>query len=176
MQQAQLVTAPSPEPALDNGVGRPTKESVARRDSATPRTRNSILMSINPFSLFGLVAALDSRNIQAHLTDSVEDCAVCATVISPRICPAGRAAEITHATRRPVTAIEIVDQLGATWSIGAGRSRGAETIRGDSACRNARIHDRSSVGFSWCPVVGCGHEQSVLTDENRREAGVCDAV
>ncbi|MCC3328774.1 hypothetical protein [Nocardia abscessus] len=63
MQQAQLVTAPSPEPALDNGVGRPTKKSVARRDSATPRTRNSILMSINPFSLFGLVAALDSRNI-----------------------------------------------------------------------------------------------------------------
>ncbi|MBF6473687.1 hypothetical protein ACW9HR_02410 [Nocardia gipuzkoensis] len=76
-------------------------------------------MSINSFSLFGLVAALDSRNIQAHLTGSVEDCAVCATVFSPGTCPAGRAAEITHPTQRPVTAIEIVDQLGATWSIGA---------------------------------------------------------
>ncbi|MBF6340349.1 hypothetical protein IU450_31315 [Nocardia abscessus] len=66
-----------------------------------------------------MVAALDGRNIQAHLTDSVEDCTVCATVFSLRTCPAGRAAEITHATRRPVTAIEMVDQLGATWSIGA---------------------------------------------------------
>ncbi|MBF6224393.1 hypothetical protein IU470_04600 [Nocardia abscessus] len=70
-------------------------------------------MSINPYGLFGLVAAIDSRNIQAHLTDTVVDCTVCATVFSPRTCPAGRVAEITHAIQRPVTAIEIVDQLGA---------------------------------------------------------------
>lgn len=151
MQQAQLVTAPSPESALDNGVGRPTKESVARRGSATPRTRNFILMSINPFSLFGLVAALDSRNIRAHLTDSVEDCAVCATVFSPRTCPAGHAAEITHATQRPMTAIEIVDQLVTT------------------------VHQSVSAGAQWSGGAG-GREHSALIDENRRGVGVCAAV
>lgn len=73
-------------------------------------------MSSNPHGLFGFVAALDSRNIQAHLTGIIEDCAVCTTVASPRsICPAGRAADITRAAPYSLTAAEIVEQLDAVW-------------------------------------------------------------
>ncbi|WP_433192246.1 hypothetical protein ACQP1G_26385 [Nocardia sp. CA-107356] len=78
------------------------------------------MMSTNPFSMFGLVAALDDRNIQAHLTDTVEDCVVCATVSSPETtCPAARVAEITRTTQRPLAATEIVDHLGMAGSIQA---------------------------------------------------------
>jgi len=78
-------------------------------------------MSTNPFSMFGLVAALDDRNIQAHLTGTLADCAVCATVSGPETtCPAGRVAEITRTTQRRLTVTEIVDHLGMAGSIEAG--------------------------------------------------------
>ncbi|WP_156059406.1 hypothetical protein [Nocardia rhamnosiphila] len=91
----------------------------------TPRsdlpTRNTIVMSINPFSMFGLVAAFDARNVQAHLTGAVDDCTVCATVSGPSIitCPAGRAAEITRTAQRRLTATEILDRLSVVGPVNA---------------------------------------------------------
>ncbi|MET9030910.1 hypothetical protein ABZW96_35680 [Nocardia sp. NPDC004168] len=71
-------------------------------------------MSTNPFSMLGLVAALDGRNVQAHLTGTVADCTVCATVSGPvTACPADRVAEITRTAQRPLAATDIVDHLGA---------------------------------------------------------------
>lgn len=70
-------------------------------------------MSTNPFSMLGLVAALDDRNIQAHPTDTVADCTVCATVSGPVTdCPADRVAEITRTAQHPLAATDIVDHLG----------------------------------------------------------------
>lgn len=78
-------------------------------------------MSINPFSMFGLVAAFDARNVQAHLTGAVEDCTACATVSGPNIttCPAGRAAEITRTAQRRLAATEILDHLSVVKSVNA---------------------------------------------------------
>ncbi|MEU1953416.1 hypothetical protein [Nocardia rhamnosiphila] len=70
--------------------------------------------------MFGLVAALDDRNVQAHLTGAVEDCTVCATVSGPSTtCPAGRAAEITRTAQRRLTATEILDHLSGVRPVNA---------------------------------------------------------
>ncbi|WP_157111909.1 hypothetical protein [Nocardia beijingensis] len=77
-------------------------------------------MRQNPPSMFGVVAALDGRNIRAHRAGTIEDCALCTTVSIPSgSCPAGRAAALTHAAARPLTAVEILEQLHASGSMAA---------------------------------------------------------
>lgn len=72
-------------------------------------------MPINFLSGLDLIAALDVRNVEAHLADAVEGCTACATAAEPGPgCPAGLAARIHAAagtTSAPLTAIEIVDKL-----------------------------------------------------------------
>ncbi|MFE7746432.1 hypothetical protein [Nocardia sp. NPDC057455] len=74
-------------------------------------------MPINFLSGLDLIAALDARNVEAHLTDAVEGCTACATTSRPGAgCPAGIAARIhtdaAAGTALPsLTAIEIVDKL-----------------------------------------------------------------
>lgn len=99
-------------------------------------TRNPVLMYRNPFSMFGLVAAFDDRNVQAHLTGAVDDCTICATVSGPNIitCPAGRAAEITRAAQRRLTATEILDHLSVV------RPANARYVPGGTQRRETRAH------------------------------------
>lgn len=74
-------------------------------------------MPIDRFSVFDLIAALDMRNVEAHLTDAVEGCTACATTARPGAdCPAGLAAQIRNATSLDaapfsLTPIEIIDEL-----------------------------------------------------------------
>ncbi|MEU2100580.1 MULTISPECIES: hypothetical protein [unclassified Nocardia] len=74
-------------------------------------------MPINFLSGLDLIAALDVRNVEAHLADAVENCSACATTANPGPgCPAGLAARIRAAAAgstasAPLTAIEIVDKL-----------------------------------------------------------------
>ncbi|MGK8488538.1 hypothetical protein [Nocardia asiatica] len=74
-------------------------------------------MPINFLSGLDLIAALDVRNVEAHLADAVEDCTACATTARPGDgCPAGLAARIrtdaaVGTAPPPLTAIEIVDKL-----------------------------------------------------------------
>ncbi|MGW5221550.1 hypothetical protein ACWEQA_27125 [Nocardia sp. NPDC004085] len=70
--------------------------------------------------MFGVVAALDGRNIRAHRTGAIEDCALCTTVSIPSgSCPAGHAAEITRAAAHPLSAAEILDRLHGAGSLKA---------------------------------------------------------
>ncbi len=57
-------------------------------------------MSINPFSLFGLVAALDSRYIQGPPHRQCRGLHGLRHSLQPENLPPSRAVEITHATRR----------------------------------------------------------------------------
>ncbi|MGW5727708.1 hypothetical protein [Nocardia beijingensis] len=73
-------------------------------------------MPINFSSGLDLIAALDVRNVEAHLADAAEDCTACATTANPGPgCPAGLAARIREAAAAtgsaPPTAIEIIDKL-----------------------------------------------------------------
>ncbi|WP_063048994.1 hypothetical protein [Nocardia arthritidis] len=70
-------------------------------------------MPINFLSGLDLIAALDARNVEAHLADAVEGCTACATTSRPGPgCPAGLAARIHNAAApSPLTAIEIIDGL-----------------------------------------------------------------
>ncbi|BDT99890.1 hypothetical protein [Nocardia sputorum] len=71
-------------------------------------------MPINFLSGLDLIAALDARNVEAHLADAVEGCTACATTSRPGPgCPAGLAAQIRVADSVPstLTAIELVDRL-----------------------------------------------------------------
>ncbi|WP_280493533.1 hypothetical protein [Nocardia asiatica] len=74
-------------------------------------------MPINFLSGLDLIAALDVRNVEAHLADAVEGCTACATTTRPGDgCPAGLAARIrtdaaAGTAAPPLTAIEIVDKL-----------------------------------------------------------------
>ncbi|MGY1943656.1 hypothetical protein [Nocardia asiatica] len=74
-------------------------------------------MPINFLSGLDLIAALDVRNVEAHLADAVEGCTACATTARPGDrCPAGLAARIrtdaaAGAAPPPLTAIEIIDKL-----------------------------------------------------------------
>ncbi|MEU2036980.1 hypothetical protein [Nocardia niwae] len=71
-------------------------------------------MPINFLTGLDLIAALDARNVEAHLADAVEDCTACATTAKPGPgCPAGLAAQIRVSAAAPsaLTAIEMVDRL-----------------------------------------------------------------
>lgn len=69
-------------------------------------------MHLDSFSGLDLLVALDARNVEAHLTGTLENCAVCAAVSNPHtICPAGRAIETTTTASHPPTVIEITDRL-----------------------------------------------------------------
>ncbi|WP_039801424.1 hypothetical protein [Nocardia araoensis] len=73
-------------------------------------------MPITFSSGLDLIAALDVRNVEAHLADAVEGCIACATTARPGPgCPARLAAQIRSAAAAtasaPLTAIEIVDKL-----------------------------------------------------------------
>ncbi|NKY28648.1 hypothetical protein [Nocardia gamkensis] len=70
-------------------------------------------MPINFLSGLDLIAALDARNVEAHLAGAVEGCTACATTSRPGPgCPAGLAARIRNgAATSSLTAIEIIDEL-----------------------------------------------------------------
>ncbi|MGW4720242.1 hypothetical protein [Nocardia sp. NPDC004260] len=69
-------------------------------------------MPIPFLSGFDLIAALDVRNVEAHLAEAVEGCTACATTAKPGPgCPAGLAAQIRNAATAPLTAVEIIDGL-----------------------------------------------------------------
>ncbi|MGW4095036.1 hypothetical protein [Nocardia sp. NPDC004750] len=109
-------------------------------------------MSLNPFSLFGLVAALDDSNIRAHLTGTVADCTVCTTTSSPdTACPAGRAAELTHTKMQRSKAIDIVDHLAATKEKGETMASKTDPATSNLASRPA---DRAGAGEDprWPPT------------------------
>ena len=71
-------------------------------------------MHLDSFSGLDLLVALDVRNIEAHLTGTVEKCAACATVSGAlTTCPAGRATETAVTAPHRPTATEIIDRLTA---------------------------------------------------------------
>lgn len=77
-------------------------------------------MTNNQFSLYGMVAAVDSRNIRAHLTGIIDYCTLCTTASGPAtICPARSVAEAMSAASRPLTVTEIADLLRPAGLIGA---------------------------------------------------------
>ncbi|MBF6336785.1 hypothetical protein IU450_12910 [Nocardia abscessus] len=74
-------------------------------------------MPIKFLSGLDLIAALDVRNVEAHLADAVESCTACATTSRPGAgCPAGIAARLRtdaagDTAPSALTAIEIIDKL-----------------------------------------------------------------